>query len=95
MIYIDIFYYEWRVTARQHTGGRLILKGKALVWRLCRRTDTSFKDEGNGHRRTRFIRTMKRNTGNKEKMWAGQTAPFFCPQKSKKALVGPFSRTRG
>ncbi len=25
----------------------------------------------------RFIRTMKRNTGNREKMWAGQTAPFF------------------
>ncbi|TFY92764.1 hypothetical protein DYL59_02035 [Pseudomonas kairouanensis] len=30
----------------------------------------------------RFIRMMKRNTGTREKMWAGQTAPFFCPQES-------------
>ncbi|KAB0476297.1 hypothetical protein F7R12_10675 [Pseudomonas tolaasii] len=30
----------------------------------------------------RFIRMMKRNTGTREKMWAGHTAPFFCPQKS-------------
>ncbi|KAB0500882.1 hypothetical protein F7R06_23315, partial [Pseudomonas moorei] len=28
---------------------------------------------------------MKRNKGNREKMWAGQTAPFFRPWKSKKA----------
>ncbi|MCG6573857.1 hypothetical protein EGM97_03945 [Pseudomonas sp. AF32] len=26
----------------------------------------------------RFIRTMKRIKGIREKMWAGQTAPFFC-----------------
>ncbi|KAE9645276.1 hypothetical protein EJA70_11275 [Pseudomonas sp. PB103] len=31
---------------------------------------------------------MKRNTGNREKMWAGQTAPFFCPQKSQRRRVG-------
>ncbi|PTC30968.1 hypothetical protein C9382_07725 [Pseudomonas aylmerensis] len=30
----------------------------------------------------RFIRTMKRNTGTREKMWAGHTAPFFCLQES-------------
>ncbi|MVV51872.1 hypothetical protein EJA72_27065 [Pseudomonas sp. PB120] len=74
---------------------RLSWLGNSLVSELCRRTDTPFKEEGNGHRRKRFIRTMKRNTGNREKMWAGQTAPFFCLQKSKKALVGPFSETRG
>jgi hypothetical protein len=68
---------------------------------------------------------MKRNEGNREEKWAGQTAPFFvcrkvkdrslrqllqvqmnpvgaaegCDlllfKKSKKALLGPFSRTRG
>ncbi|GEM_PF-2269418 len=58
-------------------GGQLLLLGNSLVFRLCRRTDTPFKDEGKGHCRMRFIRTMKRNTGNREKMWAGQTAPFF------------------
>ncbi|KAA0946709.1 hypothetical protein FQ186_06495 [Pseudomonas sp. ANT_H14] len=49
----------------------------------------------------RFIRMMKRNTGTREKMWAGQTAPFFCPQKSnslflkcKKARKGPFGGLR-
>ncbi|MBD0684601.1 hypothetical protein CGA22_08680 [Pseudomonas sp. PSB18] len=26
----------------------------------------------------RFIRMMKRIKGIREKMWAGQTAPFFC-----------------
>ena len=30
----------------------------------------------------RFIRMMKRNTGTRDKMWAGHTAPFFCLQKS-------------
>ncbi|KAE9652632.1 hypothetical protein EJD88_16360 [Pseudomonas sp. PB105] len=34
-------------------------------------------------RRMRFIRMMKRNTGTREKMWAGHTAPFFCLRKSK------------
>ncbi|QJP94133.1 hypothetical protein C6Y56_05820 [Pseudomonas fluorescens] len=64
---------------RDFTGtGRLPKPGNSLVSGLCRRIDTPFTEEGNGHRRTRFIRTMKRNTGNREKMWAGQTAPFFC-----------------
>ncbi|PRB55328.1 hypothetical protein CQ009_15505 [Pseudomonas sp. MYb2] len=60
-------------------NGRLLPPQNSLVSELCRRTDTPFKEEGNGHRRKRFIRTMKRNTGNREKMWAGHTAPFFCP----------------
>ncbi|AQT92876.1 hypothetical protein B1R45_06225 [Pseudomonas azotoformans] len=34
----------------------------------------------------RFIRMMKRNTGTREKMWAGQTAPFFCLQESETHL---------
>ncbi|RFD26495.1 hypothetical protein CER19_20645 [Pseudomonas sp. GL93] len=45
----------------------------------------------------RFIRMMKRNTGTREKMWAGHTAPFFACrkvkrslQKRKKARKGPF-----
>lgn len=45
----------------------------------------------------RFIRMMKRNTGTREKMWAGHTAPFFAcrkvkpyVQKRKKARKGPF-----
>ncbi|PCM49678.1 hypothetical protein CP335_10875 [Pseudomonas fluorescens] len=66
------------ITATFTPPGRLLSAGNSLVSALCRRTDTPFKEEGNGHRRTRFIRTMKRNTGNREKMWAGQTAPFFC-----------------
>ncbi|AUG06164.1 hypothetical protein CXQ82_06030 [Pseudomonas sp. S09G 359] len=48
----------------------------------------------------RFIRMMKRNTGTREKMWAGHTAPFFCLQKSKtqaaetqKGPQGAFSGT--
>ncbi|QDG58973.1 hypothetical protein NIBR502773_21400 [Pseudomonas sp. NIBRBAC000502773] len=32
-------------------------------------------------RRMRFIRMMKRNTGTREKMWAGHTAPFFVYRK--------------
>ncbi|KAB0516004.1 hypothetical protein F7R05_01845 [Pseudomonas koreensis] len=67
------------ITAFFARQGRLLSPGNSLVSALCRRTDTPFTEEGNGHRRTRFIRTMKRNTGNREKMWAGQTAPFFCP----------------
>lgn len=31
----------------------------------------------------RFIRMMKRNTGTREKMWAGHTAPFFACRKVK------------
>ncbi|RFP95399.1 hypothetical protein DA482_06775 [Pseudomonas fluorescens] len=45
----------------------------------------------------RFIRMMKRNTGTREKMWAGHTAPFFVCRKvkptlwkCKKARKGPF-----
>ncbi|MCK3825533.1 hypothetical protein FW800_26680 [Pseudomonas sp. 910_23] len=34
-------------------------------------------------RRMRFIRMMKRNTGTREKMWAGHTAPFFACRKVK------------
>ncbi|QDV97338.1 hypothetical protein FFH90_024775 [Pseudomonas sp. ATCC 43928] len=73
----------------------MLLVGNPLVFELCRRIDTPFKEEGNGHRRMRFIRTMKRNTWNREKMWAGQTAPFFCLQKSKKARKGPFREREG
>ncbi|PWB32646.1 hypothetical protein DCO47_16150 [Pseudomonas sp. NDM] len=59
-----------------------------------------FTEEGNGHRRRRFIRMMKRNTGNREKMWAGHTAPFFACRKvisakSKKARKGPFHSNAG
>ncbi|AXJ03552.1 hypothetical protein CFN16_05230 [Pseudomonas fluorescens] len=65
------------MTTSSCAGDQLSPRGKSLVSGLCRRIDTPFKEEGNGHRRKRFIRTMKRNTGNREKMWAGQTAPFF------------------
>ncbi|OXR32893.1 hypothetical protein PSUM_12680 [Pseudomonas umsongensis] len=66
------------MTRHQGLIGRLLLAVKTLVSVLCQRIDTPFKDEGKGHRRKRFIRMMKRNTGNREKMWAGHTAPFFC-----------------
>ncbi|EPJ95977.1 hypothetical protein CFII68_05839 [Pseudomonas sp. CFII68] len=74
--------------------------GKILISVLCRRIDTPVKDDGKeGHRRTRFIRMMKRIKGIREKMWAGQTAPFFARdfliRKSKKARKGPFRRTQG
>ncbi|PPA06106.1 hypothetical protein C4E44_00290 [Pseudomonas sp. MWU12-2312b] len=68
----------------------MLLPLNALVFGLCRRTDTPFKDEGKGHRRKRFIRTMKRNKGNREKMWAGQTAPFFAHGKAKRPTRGLF-----
>ncbi|UZA70437.1 hypothetical protein EZZ81_20265 [Pseudomonas viridiflava] len=37
----------------------------------------AFKDEGQGHRMRRFIRMMKRDYRDQEKMWAGHTAPFL------------------
>jgi hypothetical protein len=33
-----------------------------------------------------FIRMMKRTKGNREKMWAGQTAPFFACRKAKRPV---------
>ncbi|ATE76035.1 hypothetical protein C1X67_07660 [Pseudomonas sp. FW305-62] len=42
----------------------------------------------------RFIRTMKRNTWNREKMWAGQTAPFFACRKAKRPARGLFGNAR-
>ena len=71
------------MTVSFSVSGRLLLPGNSLVSGLCRRIDTPFKEEGKGHRRTRFIRTMKRNTRNREKMWAGQTAPFFACRKAR------------
>ncbi|PQP05970.1 hypothetical protein C5612_04870 [Pseudomonas frederiksbergensis] len=68
----------------------MLLVGNSLVFELCRGIDTPFKEEGNGYRRKRFIRTMKRNTGNREKMWAGQTAPFFVRRKAKRPTRGLF-----
>ncbi|KOY03047.1 hypothetical protein AM274_09520 [Pseudomonas nunensis] len=73
---------------------RLLMPRNSLVSGLCRRIDTPFKEEGKGHRRTRFIRTMKRNTGNREKMWAGQTAPFFACRKAKRPARGLFENAR-
>ncbi|MDT9677415.1 hypothetical protein F6R97_23035 [Pseudomonas sp. JV414] len=73
--------------------GRLLLVGNSLVSELCRRIGTPFKEEGNGHRRKRFIRTMKRNTRNREKMWAGHTAPFFACRKAKRPTRGLFENT--
>ena len=50
---------------------------------LCPRIGTAIKERWlKERRRMRFIRMMKRNTGTREKMWAGHTAPFFCLQKS-------------
>ena len=65
---------------------------------LCPRIGTAIKERWlKERRRMRFIRTMKRNTGTREKMWAGHTAPFFAcrkvkttNQKRKKARKGPF-----
>ncbi|PTC19948.1 hypothetical protein C0J26_08115 [Pseudomonas baetica] len=74
------------MTACFYVPTTLLRAGNSLISGLCRRTDTLFKDEENGHRRMRFIRTMKRNTGNREKMWAGQTAPFFARKKAKRPV---------
>ncbi|KAB0490214.1 hypothetical protein F7Q95_11205 [Pseudomonas psychrophila] len=35
----------------------------------------------------RFIRMMRRKKGTREKMWAGQTAPFFLPEKTQESSV--------
>ncbi|MCE1060331.1 hypothetical protein LU646_20870, partial [Pseudomonas alloputida] len=42
--------------------------------------DRGIRNEGQGHRKKRFHQDdVWDKQGLRKKMWAGQTAPFFCP----------------
>ncbi len=52
---------------------------RSLVFELCTRTRTGTQEEGQGHRKKRFHQDdVQDKQGLRKKMWAGQTAPFFC-----------------